>query len=122
MFFSRSCQDVICCTHLSVAFYIAFHNCYQVEFAFPPLSAADESDSSGIPSVWKNLPSLALPDGAHNFIKGLTTIVASIMTVLYLFTLLLDTVYFHLPSCDASSTVFGVSCYRQIDAKVCSVG
>merc|ERR1719402_1272094 len=44
------------------------------------------------------LPSLALPDGSHNWSD--------------------DTVYFHLPALhDPRKTVFGISCYRQIDAE-----
>lgn len=47
------------------------------------------------PPGWKYLPTLALPDGSHNFDE--------------------DTVYFHLPSLtDSRSTVFGISCFRQI--------
>jgi len=43
------------------------------------------------------LPSLALPDGSHNFEK--------------------DTAYFHLPDLkDPRKTVFGISCFRQMDA------
>lgn len=50
-------------------------------------------------TAWKHLPTLAMPDGAHNF----TT----------------DTVYFHLPSLHRSGeTVFGVACFQQIDAEV----
>ncbi len=53
--------------------------------------------SHELPSQWKHLPSLALPDGSHNFSA--------------------DTVYFHLPALDnPRKTVFGISCYRQIDA------
>lgn len=49
--------------------------------------------------MWKNLPSLAMPDGSHNFVE--------------------DTVYFHLPSItQPGKTVYGVSSYRQIEAKV----
>lgn len=52
-------------------------------------------NSNKLPQEWRNLPSLALPDGAHNFQD--------------------DTIYFHLPSLlDPRLTVFGVSCYRQI--------
>jgi len=40
-----------------------------------------------------------MPDGSHNFVE--------------------DTVYFHLPSItEPGKTVFGVSSYRQIEAKV----
>ena len=48
-----------------------------------------------VPSQWRNLPSLALPDGSHNWSD--------------------DTVYFHLPALhDPRKTVFGISCYRQV--------
>ena len=42
----------------------------QVEYAYPSLVAGQPVDSSELPTVWKNLPSLALPDGAHNHDKG----------------------------------------------------
>ena len=49
-----------------------------------------------VPSQWRNLPSLALPDGSHNWSD--------------------DTVYFHLPALhDPRKTVFGISCYRQVE-------
>ena len=51
-----------------------------------------------VPSQWRNLPSLALPDGSHNWSD--------------------DTVYFHLPALhDPRKTVFGISCYRQVGIK-----
>ncbi|XP_074601660.1 late secretory pathway protein AVL9 homolog isoform X2 [Brevipalpus obovatus] len=51
-----------------------------------------------LPEVWKTLPSIALPDGAHNYER--------------------DTIYFHLPHpIKPSTTVFGISCYRQIPAE-----
>ena len=70
----------------------------QVEYAYPPLLGPDgDHHSSELPSQWRQLPSLALPDGSHNFDA--------------------DTVYFHLPALDnPRKTVFGISCYRQIDA------
>ncbi|CAB0004507.1 unnamed protein product [Nesidiocoris tenuis] len=53
------------------------------------------ADSPDTPSGWKYLPTLALPDGSHNYDK--------------------DTVFFHLPSLvSADETVFGISCFRQI--------
>ena len=56
-----------------------------------------DSISSNLPSQWRNLPSLALPDGSHTFNS--------------------DSVYFHLPALyDPRQSVFGISCYRQIDA------
>ncbi|CAG5133981.1 unnamed protein product [Candidula unifasciata] len=70
----------------------------QVEYSYPPLIEGNSVDSHELPEEWKHLPSLALPDGAHNFTK--------------------DTVYFVLPGRkDNPSTVYGVSCYRQMDAK-----
>jgi Transport protein Avl9 len=48
-----------------------------VEYAYPPLIPGGSSDSNELPSQWKHLPSLALPDGSHNFDS--------------------DTAYFHLP-------------------------
>ena len=58
---------------------IGFHHkkgC-QVEYAYPPLIPGGSSSSCELPSQWKHLPSLALPDGSHNFDN--------------------DTAYFHLP-------------------------
>lgn len=60
----------------------------QVEFSYPALA-----------SSWKYFPTLALPDGSHNFSR--------------------DSVYFNLPSLSSpSDTIFGVSCYRQIPVEV----
>lgn len=71
----------------------------QVEYSYPPLSPLSPSESHECPEAWKNLPSLAMPDGSHNFVE--------------------DTVYFHLPSTShPGKTVYGVSSYRQIEAKV----
>ena len=68
----------------------------QVEYAHPPLIPGGDNYSPELPSQWRNLPSLALPDGSHNFAQ--------------------DTSYFHLPALhDPRKTVFGISCYRQID-------
>lgn len=51
------------------------------------------------PAGWKYLPTLALPDGSHNFAE--------------------DTVFFNLPSLkDPRKTVYGISCYRQIPVEV----
>ncbi|XP_076033296.1 late secretory pathway protein AVL9 homolog isoform X2 [Oratosquilla oratoria] len=67
----------------------------QVDFAYPPLCSNNESD---IPHLWRHLPSLCLPDGAHNHEA--------------------DVVYFHLPHLKHKDrTVFGVSCYRQVEAE-----
>jgi hypothetical protein len=43
---------------------------FQVEYSYPPLLSGKEVDSSDCPDEWKQLPSLALPDGAHNFNEG----------------------------------------------------
>ncbi|XP_044031777.1 late secretory pathway protein AVL9 homolog isoform X1 [Siniperca chuatsi] len=70
----------------------------QVEFSYPPLLPDEGHDSNLLPEEWKYLPFLALPDGAHNYQE--------------------DTVYFHLPPLSgAMKCVYGVSCYRQIEAK-----
>nr|XP_053644228.1 late secretory pathway protein AVL9 homolog isoform X2 [Cherax quadricarinatus] len=67
----------------------------QVEYAYPTLGG---SDGCELPDLWRHLPSLCLPDGAHNHEA--------------------DTIFFHLPHLMKSDqTVFGVSCYRQIDAE-----
>ncbi|GAA6089281.1 late secretory pathway protein AVL9 homolog [Tachysurus ichikawai] len=73
----------------------------QVEFSYPPIS--DEGhDSNLLPEQWKYLPFLALPDGAHNYQD--------------------DTVYFLLPPLrEDLKCVYGVSCYRQIEAKMLKV-
>jgi len=69
-----------------------------VEYAYPPLTDPQaEPEWPELPSQWKNLPSLALPDGSHNFEE--------------------DTAYFHLPDLsDPRKNVFGISCFRQMDA------
>ncbi|VDD87160.1 unnamed protein product [Enterobius vermicularis] len=65
----------------------------QIEYCYPPLS-----DDGSVPLLWQNLPTLALPDGAHNVEQ--------------------DIIYFLLPSLDnPNRTVFGISCYRQIQAE-----
>ncbi|XP_068092681.1 late secretory pathway protein AVL9 homolog [Hyperolius riggenbachi] len=74
----------------------------QVEFSYPPLIPEKGHDSNILPEEWKYLPFLALPDGAHNFQE--------------------DTVFFHLPPRSGErKTVYGVSCYRQIEAKTLKV-
>uniref|UniRef100_A0A182R271 UDENN domain-containing protein n=1 Tax=Anopheles funestus TaxID=62324 RepID=A0A182R271_ANOFN len=66
----------------------------QVEFSYPPLVDGTEGKSE-CPSGWKYLPTLALPDGSHNFSN--------------------DFVCFNLPSLtDPEQSVYGISCYRQI--------
>ncbi|KAK9501707.1 hypothetical protein O3M35_012383 [Rhynocoris fuscipes] len=67
----------------------------QVEYSFPPLIRDASVDGNECPPGWKYLPTLALPDGSHNFDK--------------------DTVFFHLPGLNSpDETVFGISCFRQI--------
>ncbi|XP_013793559.1 late secretory pathway protein AVL9 homolog [Limulus polyphemus] len=71
----------------------------QVDYSYPPLIKGQPYDSSELPVCWKHLPSLALPDGAHNCEK--------------------ETIYFHLPSLDnPRQTVYGISCYRQMNAEM----
>ncbi|CAG0922280.1 unnamed protein product [Notodromas monacha] len=67
-----------------------------VEYAFPPLSK--NSDIIEVPELWRHMPSLAIPDGAHNFEW--------------------DIIYFHLPSLEEpGKALFCISCYRQIQAQ-----
>lgn len=67
---------------------------FQVEFSYPPLVPGTEGKNE-CPSGWKYLPTLALPDGSHNFNS--------------------DTVCFNLPSLtEPQQSVYGISCYRQI--------
>ncbi|XP_062297677.1 late secretory pathway protein AVL9 homolog [Scomber scombrus] len=74
----------------------------QVEFSYPPLMPDEGHDSNLLPEEWRYLPFLALPDGAHNYQE--------------------DTVYFHLPPLNEDmKCVYGVSCYRQIEAKALKV-
>lgn len=74
----------------------------QVEFSYPPLMPDEGHDSNVLPEEWKYLPFLALPDGAHNYQE--------------------DTVFFHLPPLSGDmKCVYGVSCYRQIEAKALKV-
>ncbi|XP_033616924.1 late secretory pathway protein AVL9 homolog [Fukomys damarensis] len=73
-----------------------------VEFSYPPLIPGDGHASHTLPEEWKYLPFLALPDGAHNYQE--------------------DTVFFHLPPRNGNGdTVYGISCYRQIEAKALKV-
>uniref|UniRef100_A0A672GC32 UDENN domain-containing protein n=1 Tax=Salarias fasciatus TaxID=181472 RepID=A0A672GC32_SALFA len=74
----------------------------QVEFSYPPLMPDEGHDSNLLPEEWKYLPFVALPDGAHNYQE--------------------DTVFFHLPPLSGDmKCVYGVSCYRQIEAKALKV-
>ncbi|XP_047136439.1 late secretory pathway protein AVL9 homolog isoform X1 [Hydra vulgaris] len=78
----------------------------QIEFCYPMINdpLLDNKDGSEInlPKAWQALPYLAMPDGAHNFED--------------------DCSFFNLPALTKGSklsteTVFGVSCFRQIDSK-----
>ncbi|XP_008570674.1 PREDICTED: late secretory pathway protein AVL9 homolog [Galeopterus variegatus] len=82
--------------------YFCTYLCEYVEFSYPPLIPGDGHDSHTLPEEWKYLPFLALPDGAHNYQE--------------------DTVFFHLPPRNGNgATVYGISCYRQIEAKALKV-
>ncbi|GFT50539.1 late secretory pathway protein AVL9 homolog [Nephila pilipes] len=89
-----------CDTPIIHVFVIGFHHkkgCV-VEYSYPPLFEGENIKGSDLPEPWKQLPTLALPDGAHNYEK--------------------DTIYFHLPSLEnPHQTVFGISCYRQMNAE-----
>lgn len=68
----------------------------QVEYSFPPMVHEAPNEC---PLGWKYLPTLALPDGSHNYDE--------------------DAVYFHLPSLnDPKRTIYGISCFRQIPVEV----
>lgn len=98
---------------------IGFHHKhgYQVDYCYPPLKPGDSvfstpSNPISLPSSWKTLPLLCLPDGSHNYDS--------------------DTIYFTMPdiSCQTEEdivsseratnttegikTIFGTACYRQI--------
>lgn len=66
----------------------------KVDYSHPPLFA-DKPNGDSVtecPDGWKYLPTLALPDGSHNFAE--------------------DTVFFNLPSLkDPRKTIYGISCY-----------
>ncbi|KRZ44014.1 Late secretory pathway protein AVL9 -like protein, partial [Trichinella pseudospiralis] len=69
-----------------------------VEHVYPAINGKTEIADDDLPTLWKTLPSLALPDGAHNHDA--------------------DFVYFHLPDLsNPNSTVYGVSYVRQIAAE-----
>ncbi len=75
-----------------------------LEYVYPPFSSSQASSpgsslTSQLPSEWRHLPYLALPDGCHHYDEEVS--------------------YFVLPpyGCPKSSkSVYGVSCCRQIDA------
>ena len=90
------CKDENPVLHVLV---VGFHHkkgCL-VEYSFPPFLPDGSMELPELPSQWKHLPTLALPDGSHNFES--------------------DTAFFHLPDLvDPRKTIFGISCYRQIEA------
>ncbi|KAI8914635.1 transport protein Avl9-domain-containing protein [Gorgonomyces haynaldii] len=82
---------------------VAFHhrNGPQVEYSCPPLPNQPK-DSNTLPDEWSFMPFMCLPDGAHATEE--------------------EFIYFHLPPVDKWSeypqqTLFGLACFRQIDAK-----
>lgn len=86
-----------------------------VEFSYPPLQEADDNHAEQqsftnlLPSEWRCLPYLALPDGCHNYEE--------------------DSVYFSLPCPETTimsksvggdsscAVVHGIACCRQLDSK-----
>lgn len=67
-----------------------------MEYSFPELVPGHPNEC---PPGWKYLPTLALPDGSHNYDE--------------------DTVFFHLPSLTKPmQTIYGISCFRQIPVEV----
>ncbi|CAH8438700.1 unnamed protein product [Dicrocoelium dendriticum] len=83
-----------------------------IELVYPSFTDCGTNVPNGnviVPPKWKNLASLALPDGAHNFLSG------RCLSTAFLFAL--DIVYFTLPSLENTrDTVFGIALYRQIAA------
>ncbi|XP_040570025.1 late secretory pathway protein AVL9 homolog [Lepeophtheirus salmonis] len=68
-----------------------------VEYSWPPMIPGGKPQGPELPSQWRHLPSLSLPDGSHNYRQ--------------------DASVFHLPDLhDPRKTVFGISCYRQIES------
>ncbi|KAG0266738.1 late secretory pathway protein avl9 [Mortierella polycephala] len=85
---------------------VGFHHAHGpiVEYAFPPFPGQRAQTTLGrleVPEEWSLLPFLALPDGSHQSDEDFT--------------------YFHLPPVksrkDATTTLFGISCNRQILTK-----
>lgn len=95
-----SITDSCCESPIIHVFVIGFHHkkgCV-VEYSYPPVFEREKLKGSDLPEPWKHLPTLALPDGAHNYEQ--------------------DTIYFHLPSLEnPHQTVYGISCYRQMNAQ-----
>jgi len=67
---------------------------YPNDKGFQVISEQDEQTQVVVPPVWEVLPSLALPDGSHLLEQ--------------------DYNFFVLPSLDETSTVYGISSYKQI--------
>lgn len=88
---------------LIVVLCVAFHHRLgpQIEFCYPPFPGTNSSvDSVDLPAEWSFLPFMCLPDGAHSSQE--------------------EFIYFHLPPSEIlgfDRTIFGLSCFRQIDAK-----
>ncbi|GJJ74122.1 hypothetical protein EMPS_06480 [Entomortierella parvispora] len=85
---------------------VGFHHAHGpiVEYAFPPFpgqTAQTQLKRLDVPEEWSLLPFLALPDGSHQSDEDFT--------------------YFHLPPVknrkDVATTLFGISCNRQILTK-----
>ncbi|KAF9573030.1 late secretory pathway protein avl9 [Mortierella alpina] len=85
---------------------VGFHHAHGpiVEYAFPPFPGQNPQTvltRLEVPEEWSLLPFLALPDGSHQSDEDFT--------------------YFHLPPVknrkDATKTIFGISCNRQILTK-----
>ncbi|KAF9922972.1 late secretory pathway protein avl9 [Linnemannia zychae] len=85
---------------------VGFHHAHGpiVEYAYPPFPGQPERTTLTrleVPDEWSLLPFLALPDGSHQSDEDFT--------------------YFHLPPVknrkDIASTLFGISCNRQILTK-----
>lgn len=68
-----------------------------LEYSYPPLCEGETHSSSVLPTCWSCLPALALPDGAHQHDE--------------------DSSFFLLPARNSDLTLFGISCYRQIETK-----
>lgn len=77
-----------------------------VEYVYPPFTSASDSQgklsslTSQLPSGWRHLPHLALPDGCHNYEE--------------------DASFFVLPPPEgmdpSTPAVYGIACCRQIDS------
>lgn len=71
-----------------------FYRHHQVDFIYPPFPNVS-NEVEKVPSGYKYLPTLAIPDGSHKFDN--------------------DTVYFNLPDLiNPKQSIYGISVYRQI--------